>query len=235
MIYASTFLMRDGRVANLDAHLTRLREETAFNPHIVEHVREELRDAGPGIFRPLIRVGKTTVTVDLQPSMMPAEEITVDAEGIIDLRRHPTRKGPDFGWQIRQLNMLRHSGSDAGLLIDERGNVISGVFSAVLFLQEGTVNISAHPRASDSVTLDAALEMLTEEGLRVIEHPEGLTMTQLRGNETWLLSSVEGVRKVTGWLEYGSVLPPRISNPPRMGAPTHREINQRMWELAGEV
>ncbi len=131
--------------------------------------------------------------------------------------------------------MLRHSGSDAGMLIDQRGNVISGVFSAILFLREGTVNISAHPRASDSITLDAALEMLTDAGLSVVEHPEGLTMPQLRGNETWFLNSVEGVRKVTGWREYGSVLAPRDLNAPRLGAPTHREINQRMWELAGEI
>ncbi|AJK68255.1 aminotransferase class IV [Corynebacterium marinum] len=235
MLYASTFLMRDHRVANLDAHLARLREETSFDPGMVDEVRTQLREAGNGIYRPLVRVGSTTVTVELHPSIMPAEEITVDAEGILDQRRHPTRKGPDFGWQIRHLNMLRHSGSDAGMLIDQRGNVISGVFSAILFLREGTVNISAHPRASDSITLDAALEMLTDAGLSVVEHPEGLTMPQLRGNETWFLNSVEGVRKVTGWREYGSVLAPRNLNPPRMGAPTHREINQRMWELAGEI
>lgn len=235
VLYASTFLMRDGRVANLDAHLDRLREETAFNPRIVDEVRAKLRDAGPGVFRPVIRVGKTTVTVDLRPSVMPVEEIVVDAEGIRDQRRYPTRKGPDFGWQIRHLSMLRHSGADAGLLIDERGNVISGIFSAILFLDEGTVNVSAHPRAAESITLDAALEMLTAAGLSVVEHPEGLTMPQLRRHETWFLSSIEGVRKVTGWREYGSVLPPRVDNPPRLGAPTHREINQRMWELAGEI
>ncbi|MDO5671069.1 MAG: aminotransferase class IV [Corynebacterium sp.] len=235
MLYTSTFMMRDGRVANLDAHLDRLRSEAADNPDAVEEVREQLREAGPGIFRPHIQVGRTSLTVTLTPAIMPREEATVDAEGIPDQRRRPTRKGPDFGWQIRQLNMLRHSGSDAGLLIDERGMVISGIFSAILFLKDGTANISAHPRAVESITLNAALEMLTEAGVSVVEHPEGFTMQQLRSHETWLLSSVEGVRKVTGWLEYGSVLTPRDTNPPRMGAPTHREINARMWELADEV
>lgn len=236
-MYVSTFLMRDGRVANLEAHLNRLREETTYNPELVDEVRVKLREAGPGIFRPTIRVGRTTVSVELHPAIMPAEEITVNAEGILDQRRHPTRKGPDFGWQFRHLNMLRHSGADAGLLIDERGNVISGVFSTVLFLnhRDGTVNVSAHPRASESITLEAALEILTEAGLKVVEHPEGLTMLQLRSNETWLLSSMEGVRKVTGWMEYGSVLAPSSINAPRLSAPTHGEINQRLWERAGEV
>ncbi len=235
MLYTSTFMMRDGRVANLDAHLDRLRSETAHNPGAVEEVRAKLREAGHGIYRPHIQVERTSLTVTLPPAIMPREEVVVDAEGILDQRRRPTRKGPDFGWQIRQLNMLRHSGSDAGLLIDDRGMVISGIFSAILFLKDGTANISAHPRAAESITLNAALEMLTEAGVSVVEHPEGFTMPQLRGNETWLLSSVEGVRKVTGWLEYGSVLTPRNGHPPRMGAPTHREINERMWELAGEV
>lgn len=235
MLYASTFMMRDGRVANLDAHMDRLREEASYNPSAVDEVRARLREAGPGVFRPHIQVGRTSLTVDLHPSMMPRDEVVVDAEGISDQRRHPTRKGPDFGWQIRQLNMLRHSGTDAGLLIDDLGYVIQGVFSAVLFLRNGTANISAHPRAAGSITLDATLDLLTEAGVSVVEHPDGFTMAQLRANETWLLSSVEGIRRVTGWLEYGSVVAPRDPHPPRMGAPTHRELNERMWELAEEV
>ena len=235
MHYISTFMMRDGRAANLDAHVTRLREEAAHNPHAIVQVRERLRTARVGVFRPIIKVGSTTIDVELHPAVVGRDEVTVDAEGILDQRRRPNRKGPDFGWQVRQRNMLRHSGSDAGLLIDARGMVIQGVFSSILFLQDGTAHISAHPRATESITLNATLDMLTEAGVSVVEHPEGLTMSQLRGNETWLLNSVEGVRKVTGWLEYGSVLPPRNPHPPRMGAPTHREINDRMWELAGEV
>ncbi|MDO5512450.1 aminotransferase class IV [Corynebacterium sp.] len=235
MLYTSTFMMRDGRVANLDAHLDRLRAEASFNPRAVDEVVAKLREAPHGIFRPHIQVGRTTITVELHPAVMPREDVIVDAEGIPDQRRRPTRKGPDFGWQIRQLNMLRHSGTDAGVLIDDRGMVISGIFSALLFLRDGTANVSAHPRAAESITLTAALELLTEAGVSVVEHPEGFTMSQLRGNETWLLSSVEGVRKVTGWLEYGSVLPPRDEHRPRMGAPTHREINEKMWARAGQV
>ena len=72
--------MRDGRVANLDVHLRLLREAAAFNPGIEDEVRAELRAAGPGVFRPLVRVGGTTTTVELHPSVMPAEEVTVDAE-----------------------------------------------------------------------------------------------------------------------------------------------------------
>ena len=235
MLYTSTFMMRDGHVANLDAHLDRLREVATHIPHAVDRVREKLREAGPGVFRPQIQVGQTTFTVDLRPSVMPSDEALVDAEGIRDQRRHPTRKGPDFGWQVRQLHTLRRSGADAGVLIDDRGMVVSGVFSALLFLREGAAHVSAHPRTAESITLNAALELLTEAGVSVVEHAEGFTMAQLRGNETWLLDSVEGVRKVTGWLEYGSALPPRTGNRPRMGAPTHREINERMWELAGTV
>lgn len=235
MLYTSTFMMRDGHVANLDAHLDRLRAEASHNPHAVDEVLAKLREAPTGVYRPHIQVGWTTITVELHPAIMPREEVTVDAEGIPDQRRRPNRKGPDFGWQMRQLHMLRHSGSDAGLLIDDRGMVISGIFSALLFLRDGTANISAHPRAAESITLNAALELLTEAGVSVVEHPEGFTMPQLRGNETWLLSSVEGVRKITGWLEYGSVLPPRDGNRPRMGVPTHREINEHMWQRAGKV
>ena len=179
MLYTSIFTMRDGRVANLDAHLDRLREEAAHNPNAVEQVRTRLREAGPGVYRPLIQVGRTTLDVELYPSLLVNDEAVVDAQGILDQRRRPTRKGPDFGWQARQLNMLRHSGSDAGLLIDEQGMVIQGIFSAVLFLKEGTANVSAHPRAAASITLDAALEMITEAGVRVVEILR-VTMSQLR-------------------------------------------------------
>lgn len=234
-MYATTFLMRDGRVANLDAHLRRLRTETTFHPSAEEEVLATLRSAGPGVFRPHIEVVGSTVSVDLRPAVMPNDDVVVNAEGIRDERRRPTRKGPDFGWQVHQLQRVRNQGADAGLLVDDRGNIISGIFSSVLYLSGGTAHVSAHPRAAQSITLDATLAMLIDAGVDVIEHPQGLPMHQLRTKETWLMSSLEGVRNVTGWMEYGSTLPPQITGLPRGGAPTHREINERMWAAAGSV
>ena len=71
--------------------------------------------------------------------------------------------------------------------------------------------------------------------VEIVEHPEGLTIPRLRTSETWLLNSRTGVRQVTGWMEYASVLPPRLVGRPREGAPTHREINERMWAAAEQV
>lgn len=234
-MYAATFLMRDGRVANLDRHLARLREETAFDPGVVEEVRDKLRAAGDGVFRPHIQVVGSSVDVQLHPTVLPADEVVVNAEGIRDQRRHPTSKGPDFGWQVRELQRIRQAGADAGLLVDDRGYVISGIFSAVLYRDGGTAHISAHPRAAYSTTLDSVLEILAEAGVDIVEHPDGFPVTRLRGPETWLLSSLEGVRKITGWLEYGSVMGPRGTHAPRGGAPTHREVNDRLWQLAEPV
>ncbi|AGF71827.1 aminotransferase class IV [Corynebacterium halotolerans] len=234
-MYASTFLMRDGRVANLTEHLDRLRDAGNVSPVRIGQLRGELRDLGPGLYLPLIQAVGATVSLDPRPTIRPEDEIIVDAEGIPDERLRPTDKGPDLGWQVQRLARLRQSGADEGLLIDERGAVVSGVLSALLCLDEGTAHISAHPRTSYSVTLDAALALLAESGVDVVEHPEGLGMPMLRTTETWALNSSEGVRLVTGWLEYGSVLPPRTGGRPRAGAPTHREINGRMWELAEEV
>lgn len=234
-MYASTFLMRDGRVANLTAHLDRLRDAGNVSPVRIGQLRDELRELDSGFHLPLIQAVGATVSLDLRPTIRPADEIIIDAEGIPDERLRPTDKGPDLGWQVQRLSRLRQSGTDEGLLIDERGAVISGVLSALLCLDEGTAHISAHPRTSHSVTLDAALPLLAESGVPVVEHPEGLSLPMLRTAETWALNSSEGVRLVTGWLEYGSVLPPRTGGKPRAGAPTHREINERMWELAEEV
>lgn len=234
-MYISTFLMRDGRVANWDLHLERFRAEATFTPAAEVNVFNQLREAGPGVLLPTIEIVGSTISVDPRPSVVPEEDIIVDAEGIVDLRRRPTEKGPDFGWQVRQLQRVRSGGADAGLLIDDRGFVISGIFSSLLCFDEGTAYMSAHPHAPVSVTLEATLAILAETGVEVIELPDGFPITMLRRHETWLLSSRAGVRKVTGWLEYGSAVAPRATAAPRGGVPTHREINERMWREAGSV
>ncbi len=234
-MHASTFLMRDARVANLTAHLDRLRDATGLSPVRISGLREELRAVGPGIYRPLIQVAGASASLDMHRAVLPQEEIVIDAEGIPDERRRPTDLGPDLGWQAQLLSRLRNSGAGEGLLLDEQGAVISGAFSALLCLDGGTAHISAHPRTTHSVTMDATLALLAEAGVEVIEHPEGLTIPRLRTTETWALNSIQGVRLVTGWREYASVLPPHTAGRPRADAPTHREINQRMWDLAEEV
>ncbi|WP_165858022.1 aminotransferase class IV [Corynebacterium alimapuense] len=234
-MYASTFLMRDGRIANLDAHLARLRDETSISTSAIEDIREKLRQAGQGVFRPVVQVVGSTVSIDLHPTVLPPDEAIIDAEGIRDERRQPTRRGPDLGWQMSKLQQIRRRGANGGLLIDDRGFVISGIFSAILCLDHSQAHISAHPRASSSVTMDATLEIFEQQGIEPVEHPDGMSMAMLRSTETWLLSSLEGVRKITGWMEYGSVLNPSQGGVPRLGAPTHREINDLLWQAAEYV
>lgn len=234
-MYASTFLMRDGRVPNLSIHLDRLRDATGISPVRISGLRDELRAAGPGIHRCLIQAVGATVSLDLTPTVSPEEEVILDAQGIPDERRRPTDKGPDLGWQVQLLSRLRQHKAGEGLLIDGHGAVISGVLSGLLCLDGATAHVSAHPRTPHSISLEATLAMLSEAGVEIVEHPEGLTVPRLRTTETWVINSVEGARLVSGWLEYGSVLPPRTGGRPRAGAPTHREINARMWELAEAV
>lgn len=234
-MYTATFLMRDGRVANLTDHLARLRDGGDLPPAKISEVRDQLRAAGPGIHRPVIQVSGSTVAVDIPPAVVLPDEAVVDAEPVFDERRSPTANGPDLGWQTRRLAQVIKSGADEGLLVDGEGRVISGIRSALLFLDGGSAHVSAHPRSTYSVTLEATLAMLVESGVEIVEHPEGLTIPRLRTSETWLLNSRTGVRQVTGWMEYASVLPPRLVGRPREGAPTHREINERMWAAAEQV
>lgn len=234
--YVTTFAIRDGKAPHFSRQLAWLRDTAALSPHKLTEVRATLRELGADDARPVIRADQGAVSVSIRPLPAPTEAHVLDAEPIVDRRVYPVFAGPDLGWQNRQLARLATRGAVEGLLVDESGAVISAVRSSLLVIRPGEVLVPSHPRTPQSVTRQAVLALLAELGVTVTARPDGLTLAELRTNETWTVGSVAGVRRVTGWLEYGSVLAaPALADGQRGGVPTAAEVEAHRWAHAEEI
>lgn len=227
------FILRDERVAHFDALLAALRDQDYFTGDREAQLRDQLSAAGPGAHRVSLHSTRQVFTVELRPLGSAPAEVVLDAAGIIDQRQHPTRLGPDLGWQVRRLAEVRSHGADESVLLDDSGAVISAIGSPILAFEGADVHVSAHPRATESVMLDEIVAHLQEVGLQVVEQPQGFTLLQLRQSEVWVLNILGGVQRVRGWLEYGSIMDARTLT--ARTAPTHTEVEAWRWENATEI
>ncbi|MGD7001919.1 hypothetical protein [Corynebacterium halotolerans] len=228
------FALRGQRVAHLSALLDTLRTNEGFGPEREAALLARLRAAGPAAHRVILRSTPGTFTVETRP-LPPAatDQVILDAAGTVDQRTHPTRPGPDRGWQSRQLAWVRGEGAGESVLLDKEGAVISAIAAPLLLLTEASVHVSTHPRATPSVMLDGVVAHLAELGLEVVAEPGGFPMSPLRRCEVWVLDPVAGIQLVTGWLEYGSIMGTRPLS--HRAAPDHRTVETWRWETADAV
>lgn len=232
--YVTTFAIREGRVPSLSAQLSRLRDGAAIPPDRVADLRSSLHSLSPGAHRLIVQASQGAVSSSIRPLKEPGSTNILDSLPITDARQHPKFKGPDLGWQNRQLAQLRARGADEGLLIEDNGRVVSAVRSSLLVISDGEVRVPATPRTTYSVTAAAVLARLAELGVQVHREVEGLTLGQLRTSEVWTINSVAGIQRVTGWLEYGSVLPTR-RDVRRGGVPTASAMEAYRWATAEDI
>ncbi|WIM68354.1 hypothetical protein QP027_02860 [Corynebacterium breve] len=224
-----TFVVRDGAVIDLHRYLDSWRERGLSHSKL-NKLRIRLAQVS-GTRRAVLEVANEDYSLSLRPLAARPEEIVVDSAGIVDKRENPTRRGEDLGWQHGQLARVS---ADDGLLIDEAGRIISSIVAPIVMIKDGAAHISAHPRTTPSVALEGVLEILEEQNVEIRFKELGFARAELMSTETWLVSPLYGVRLVSGWLEYGGVVPAR-TGVDRMGVPTHREVNQlrdQRWENA---
>lgn len=224
-----TFVVRDGAVIDLHSYL---QEIAALGVSHSDLQRLKLRIAEvSGVRRAVIDVAHGTAALSLRPLPARPSEITMDSTPIRDARRFPARRGADLGWQHRQLMSIH---ADEGVLVDDRGAVVSSITSPLVMIKEGTAHVSAHPRTADSIALEGVVAILEQRGVPVRRLEEGFSLRELRANEVWVVNSLYGASLVRAWLEYGTAVPARTPID-RMGVPTHREINQLRLERLEQV
>jgi branched-subunit amino acid aminotransferase/4-amino-4-deoxychorismate lyase len=115
-----------------------------------------------------------------------------------DPRVAPLRKGPDLALLARLRARACERGADELLLCDERGALLEGALSSLLWWEDDVLCTTPDERALPGVTRALLLARAREQGVKVriqAPHPE-----QLAGRETWLTSALHGIRVVTSWL-----------------------------------
>lgn len=140
-----------------------------------------------------------------------------------DPRSNPAIKGPDLslGQQLRRKAKMH--GADEAVLLDSRGFIAEGALSSMVWWRGDVLCApSEDVRWLPSITREIVLEIAVQCGYSVEyvqERPQDLV-----GCEVWLLSALNGIRPVVGW----------VNLPGELSEPTHLDSLSKRLRLFSE-
>lgn len=136
----------------------------------------------------------------LRPAPARSASVTLISHEGADPRIRPRVKGPDLAALGRVRSAAARRGAGEVAILSPEGFVVEGAYSALLWWRGGT--LCAPPDDLDRVDSVTARTVLTVAA--ALETPvlrEPATPAELDGLEIWALSSLHGIRIVTGWID----------------------------------
>jgi branched-subunit amino acid aminotransferase/4-amino-4-deoxychorismate lyase len=206
---ADSWLVDDGRVRALDAHFDRFR--SAIQRVAPDH-ESYLDDFFAAVTRALPRTGRWFPRIEfhadnssehhlhlrLREAPEALSTATLWSLDEPDPRVSPSIKGPDLslGQQLRRRAKI--NGADEAVLLDQNGFILEGALSSMVWWRDGVL-CAPGPDLPwlPSVTRDLVWSIAEQTGAKT--KFETVKPQSLNGLEIWLLSSLHGIRVVTGW------------------------------------
>lgn len=228
---ADSWLVDEGRVRAIERHFARFRNAVAT---ICADQVEKLPDFYRAVLAVLPRTGrwfpriefhgKVSTSNHLHLRLREAPEVletvslwTLDET---DPRINPSIKGPDLslGQQLRRRANLH--GADEAVLVNADGFVVEGALSSLVWWRDGVLCAPGNDIPwLPSVTRDIVFSIAEQSNIPTRD--ELVKPEQLNGREIWSLSSLHGIRVVTGW----------DALPDGPGIPTHADSFRRRLRM----
>jgi branched-subunit amino acid aminotransferase/4-amino-4-deoxychorismate lyase len=145
------------------------------------------------------REGSPELRVRVRPAPALSREAVAWTMSVPDPRQSPRDKGPDLAlletWRAR----ARKLGADEAMLVDRDGRLLEGAFSSLLWWEDdGLCAVPDEAPILPGVTRGLLLDLARARGTRVeYRRPRP---HDLGGRETWLVSALHGIRRVSGWI-----------------------------------
>lgn len=137
-----------------------------------------------------------------------------------DPRLSPTVKGPDLSLGMQMRRNAKMHGADEAVILDADGYVLEGALSSLVWWRGETLCSSSESQPwLPSVTRDEVFSIAKQMGYAT--KTEKVRPSDLVGLEIWALSSLQGIRVVSDWLDLGSPV----------GKPRHFEAFNRRLKL----
>ena len=236
---ADSWLVEDGRVRSLDLHFARFSAGLEANAQATSPISAlDLADFYDAVMAKLPLTGRWFPRIEYHaecpenPLFFRLREAPDQLNGMVlysyeepDPRVNPTVKGPDLslGMQLRRKAIVH--GADEAVLLTAEGFISEGALSSLVWWQGNVLCAPDHEIPwIDSVTRREVFEIAKALGLEtklVKARP-----ADLAGLEIWGLSSLQGIRLVTDWVNLGAPV----------GKANHLETFQRRLRmLAGPL
>lgn len=172
-----------------------------------------------GRWFPRVELTGDGLALRLRRAPPPAREARVLVGSPGDPRRWPRRKGPDLALLAGLREQARAAGADELLLCDERGRLLEGALSSLLWWEGDALCTTPDETALPGVTRGLLLAIARAEGVEV--RLRAALPAELAGRETWLTSALHGIRAVSAWVA------PRQEAGAALRAPEWREMLDR--------
>lgn len=233
---ADSWLVEDGKVRDLNAHFSRFERwvsaidpETADQlPAFFEAVRTRLPSAGRWFPRielhseaPLGQ--RLYLRLREAPAIHTTAVLWTNPEA--DPRTNPLVKGPDLSLGMQMRRAAKMHGADEAVIINADGLVAEGALSSLVWWRDDVL-CAPGPEIAwlESVTRNCVFAIADSMGLET-KFEQALPV-DLSGLEIWSLSSLQGIRLVTDWVDLGH----------RVGQPKYFDaFTKRLRLLAGSV
>jgi len=235
---ADSFLVEAGRVRSLAAHEQRFSSwVTAASPAVTSQLSAffaAVRSAIPktGRWFPRIELHLSDGSDANQPGdalflrlrTAPEQlgEIKLWSLDEPDPRLHPEVKGPDLSLCMQLRRKAQLHGADEAVILDVSGFLTEGALSSIVWWRGEVLCAPDHQNIwLASVTRNEIFEIAKSLGFQTrLEH---VKPSDLVGLEIWALSSLQGIRAVSDWVNLGSPV----------GKCTHVEKFQKRLRLLG--
>lgn len=208
---ADSWLVEDGRVRDLGAHFERFRRwAIEFDPQCSDqlpHFFDAVIAATPlnGRWFPRIEFHAESghgehLYLRMRQAPAPTPTMTLWTNPEPDPRENPLVKGPDLslGMQLRRAAQMH--GADEAVLLTAEGLVAEGALSSLVWWR-GDVLCAPGDDIPwlESVTRNQVFAIADSMGLET--RSESVVPSELIGLEIWGLSSLQGIRLVTDWVD----------------------------------
>ena len=209
LVAADSWLVEDSAVRNLNLHLERFRKAANLQESCPDQstldaffaaVIARIPEAGRWFPRIEFHAEKADpLFMKLREAPPQLGDATLWSLDEPDPRAHPTIKGPDLSLCMQLRRKAQVHGADEAVLLDPQGNVIEGALSSIVWWREGALCAPDHStKWLDSVTRHEVFEIANQLG--IASRTASAKPEELAGCEVWILSSLQGIRRVAHWM-----------------------------------
>ncbi|MGI5458723.1 aminotransferase class IV [Streptomyces sp. CA-249302] len=213
LLVADSWLVEDGRVKALPAHLARFSGACALVPSMsAEDVAAFVREALPqlptaGRWFPRLELveadGGRRLQLLIRPAPPRGDIVRLWVPPDPDRRTRPAVKGPDLPYLTALRAEANAVGADEAVLLSPDGRVREGATTSILWWRDDTLCAPADgPDILPGVTRAQLLRLAAE--LHVPVAFESPRPRDLDGLEVWAVNALHGIRPVTAWLGTGA-------------------------------
>jgi branched-subunit amino acid aminotransferase/4-amino-4-deoxychorismate lyase len=211
---ADSWLVEDGKSRSLQAHLERF---AAWVSEISPSCEASLDEFFKLVIEKIPATGRWFPRIEfhaeaesphhlylrLREAPEQLGEITLWTLPEPDPRLKPTVKGPDLSLGMQMRRNAKMHGADEAVILDTDGFVLEGALSALVWWR-GDVLCSSSESLPwlPSVTRDEIFSIAHQMGFAT--KTEKVRPSDLVGLEIWALSSLQGIRVVSDWIDLGS-------------------------------